>query len=349
MEIDEFLDRELADLGLSEQADRGKGAKKTGSEESSIFDSIKADLGKGSLEDAEQSYIRLWNLLMQQKLKWNRDLYEQIYSLSTQLSATIAQAYEELKRKANHIYGLISRARNALKEGKKDMPMKLYAEMQEMSSSIPSVFFEEKRIVQEQIISFYRDLVNTTDSELSKRIAAIIDQINQLLNITESSIRNGSVNDAASNYSRCIELFNQIPEGFIKTKTSLGMRLLDIYKTISIHAEISGLQKQLGYGVPVNRQRIQPKAYTGTYQRQAAAKIQVSSLQPNQEYRAKQEKSEKMPSQKEAMLHRKREHAKRNIKKGFYNEAWKDVEEALQIDPNDAEAITLRAKVKTLQ
>lgn len=349
MEIDEFLDRELADLGLTEQAERSKDAKKTGGEESSIIDSIRPDLGKGSLEDAEQSYIRLWNLLMQQKLKWNRDLYEKLYSLSTQLSATMSQAYEELKRKANHIYGLISRARNALKEGKKDLPMKLYAEMQEISNSIPSVFFEEKRIVQEQIISFYRDLVNTTDSELSKRIAAIIGQISQLLNAAESSIRSGSIDDAASNYSRCIGLFSQIPEGFIKTKTSLGMRLLDIYKTLSIHTEISGLQKQLGYPVPIDRQRIQPKAYTGTYQRPATAKIPVSRPQPNQEYRTKQEKSEKPLSQKEMMLRRKREHAKRNIKKGFYNEAWKDVEEALQIDPTDAEAITLRAKVKTLQ
>ena len=41
--------------------------------------------------------------------------------------------------------------------------------------------------------------------------------------------------------------------------------------------------------------------------------------------------------------------AKKNIKKGFYNEAWKNIEDALDIDPGDAEAITLKAKIKTLQ
>ena len=49
------------------------------------------------------------------------------------------------------------------------------------------------------------------------------------------------------------------------------------------------------------------------------------------------------------LLKKKMERAKRNIKKGFYNEAWKDTEEAMQIDPNDVESKALRAKIKTLQ
>ena len=45
----------------------------------------------------------------------------------------------------------------------------------------------------------------------------------------------------------------------------------------------------------------------------------------------------------------KKERAKKNIEKGFYNEASKDIQEALHLDPNDAEAKALHAKIKTLQ
>jgi Tfp pilus assembly protein PilF len=48
-------------------------------------------------------------------------------------------------------------------------------------------------------------------------------------------------------------------------------------------------------------------------------------------------------------LNAQKERAKRNIEKGFYNEASKDIQEALKIDSSDAEAKALHAKIKTLQ
>ena len=57
----------------------------------------------------------------------------------------------------------------------------------------------------------------------------------------------------------------------------------------------------------------------------------------------------KEPLSRELLVKRKRDHAKRNIKKGFYNEAWKNIEEALEIDPKDVESKALKAKIKTLQ
>ena len=321
MDIDEFLDRELSDLGL--QTDRTEEQIslpefKEQVEPSPLVESIKANLSKGNLELAEQAYVQLWRILIQQKLKWSKELYEQLSMLSRQFASVLNQAYNEVKRKSEHINELISRARAALREGRKEIPFKLYSEIEGIYNSIPDVFFEEKKMVEEQIMGFYKELKNTTDNELVKRVSALIQEINQLIDKINLAIRANDMINATVNYNKCIELYSQVPEGFLRHKNSIGIRLLDIYKSISIYNEISNLQRQLSQQTT---QQIIPQQTMGSLSH----------------------------PQKSMLLHTRKERAKRNIEKGFYNEASKDIEEALQIAPEDAEAKAIQAKIKTLQ
>ena len=105
-----------------------------------------------------------------------------------------------------------------------------------------------------------------------------------------------------------------MPEGFLRHKNSLGIRLLEIYRSLSISNEISNLQRQLVQ---------QPQ-------------FQQPEIQPAQ-------------SQTPLNVGARKERAKKNMEKGFFNEAFKDIQEALKIEPNDAEAKALHAKIKTLQ
>lgn len=315
MDIDEFLDRELSDLGL--QTDKAENTEaqsqfKENFETSPLFESIRINLGKGNLELAEQSYEQLWRLLMQQKLKWDKELYDQLSVLSRQFSGALSNAYTEVKRKADSIYALIARARSALKEGKKDMPFKIYSEIEGLSNSIPNVFFEEKRVVQEQIMDFYRELKGTTDNGLMQRVSALMSEISQLIEKISRYISSNDMMNAILNYNKCMELYSQVPEGFLKYKNQAGIKLLEIYKALSIYNEISNLQRQL------NQQASQP-------------------AQANE------------PSSRAEMAMARKDRAKRNIEKGFYNEASKDIQEALQLEPGDAEAKAMHAKIKTLQ
>src|SRR3989338_3507008 len=132
-----------------------------------------------------------------------------------------------------------------MKEGKREIPFKIYAQLEEINNSIPNVFFEEKKAIQEQIMEFYRELRNTTDNELVKRVSALIQEINRLIDRINTAIRANDMTNAIVSYNRCIGLYNQVPEGFLKYKNSAGMRLLEIYKSLSIYNEISSLQKQL--------------------------------------------------------------------------------------------------------
>mgnify|MGYP001599766470 FL=1 len=249
MDIDEFLDRETSELGLAaEKVEKSETitTEKENLEPSTLFESINAFLIKGNLEEAEQAFVQLWHLLLEQKLKWNKELYEQLLSLTRQFSSILNRAYVEVKRKADYVYQLLNKARTAIREGKKDVPFKIYAEVQEINNSIPNTFFEEKRIIQEQITDFYKELRNTTDNELLKRVSSLIQELEHLILRIENSIRSNDTVNAIVNYNKCIELYNQVPEGFLRHKTSIGMRILEIYKILSIFTEISNLQKALG-------------------------------------------------------------------------------------------------------
>lgn len=338
MDIDEFLDRELSDLGLQPDKSEKDSAElpefRQGFESSPLFESIRFNLSKGNLDIAEQSYAELWRIMIQQKLKWNKELYSQLLILGRQFSSALNSSCNDIKKKSDKIYGLISEARNALKEGKKEVPFKIYSEVEGIISSIPNVFFEEKSLVQGQVMEFYRELKNTTDNELVKRVYALIQEINNLVEKTGSLISVNDIANAIASYSKCIEIYNQVPEGFFKHKNQAGMRILDIYRKLSISSEISSLQKQLVNGM---RELNVPAGAPG-------------HAQPPPPNYTQAQKPFQFQQQAMAMApNAKKERAKKNIEKGFYNEASRDIEEALRLEPNDAEAKALRAKIKTMQ
>ncbi len=350
MDIDEFLDRELADLGSDLKEEKSNEPLfKDAQGQSPLIGSIKLNLSKGSLEEAEQSYLQLWHLLAQQKLDWNNNIYEQLHSLSIRISSILGQAYEETKRKSSQITELISRGRDSMKEGKKDLPLKIYAQIQDINNSIPNVFFEEKKRVQEQVMNYYGEITSANDAELIKKVAVIIQEVAQLMENAVFSIKSSDVESASSSYYKCLQLYNQIPEGFMIGKSQAGIRLLDIYKNLSIQMQIANLQKQLGQQSQVRQLPFTPMPYAKILSKPVEQKYYALKAKPVALQNIRQKKSVKEISSRHSMLERKKHQAKRNIKSGFYNEAWKDIEEALQIEPRDVEAKALRAKIKTLQ
>jgi len=374
MNIDEFLDRELSELGL--QTDRAEKIEssskpelkessqlKEGFEPSPLFESIKNSLSKGDIESAEQSYLQLWQVLLEQKLKWDKDLYEQLLSLGRQFLSAIDLAHKDLKRKADYIFELIKRARDFLKEGKKDHAFRLYSEAEKIYSSIPNIFFEEKRAIETEIMGLYKELKSVTDSELIKRAASLIQEIGSLISKADSSIKANDFINAIESYNNCIGLYAQLPEGFLRYKNSLGIQILDIYKTLSINVEVSNLLKQLSISsqpmafphFPHNVQhRMDHKMnqlrtlHTQALHTQATqAHNKAAAFKPSSE--AIPQAPDSIVSSKPMLSGAKKEHARRNVQKGFYDEALKDIESALKIEPNDPEAKVMLARIKTLQ
>ena len=251
MNIDEFLDREFSDV-TSEAGSDGKHEKASHStafkeplKSLPLFEHVKSYLSKGNLDSAEQAYIQLWRILLQQNVKWNQEIYGQLSILNREFSKALSYASNEVKIKTNQINALISRTRDSLQEGNKGLCFKLYSEIEEINKSIPNVFFEEKKLLRDQIIELYKELRNITDSDLIKKVITLVKETNQLIDNANISIKANNMQNALANYNRCVELYNQIPQGFLRYKSSIGIGVLEIYKTISIYIEISNLQNQL--------------------------------------------------------------------------------------------------------
>src|SRR3989338_1700670 len=228
MDVDEFLDRELSELGLvtdkakdanisvSAGADANKGAdnvnfndlKSETSSSSPLFENIASNFNKGSIEDADKYYSQLWQILFQQKLKWSKELYDQMITLNNHLIEALGRSYSESKKSAARIYELIKNARDSLKEGKKEASYKIYSEIEELDRSIPSVFFEEKRVIREQINMLSEELRIATNNELVKRVSALVQDINKLIDKANAMINFNDFANAVLSYNQCLESYN---------------------------------------------------------------------------------------------------------------------------------------------
>jgi len=246
MDIEEFLDRELSELGFeSERAEEHPDIPDFSGEHSSLFEGIQQNLRKGNIAQAEQQYSQLWQVLASQKLKWSKELHSQLLSLSKQFSSYLSHAYGDLKRKAMYINGLVSKGRDFLKEGKKEFVLKVYSELQSVFNSVPNAFVEEKAEIGEQIGSFYKEMKRAADKEAAAKASGLLNEIHQLIDRINASIKANDFASASSDYTKCVGLYNQIPEGFLLQKSFVGMKILEIYKSIAIYNEISELQKHL--------------------------------------------------------------------------------------------------------
>jgi len=371
MDIDEFLDREYLELALSKTPEKPvqTAGAITSENLNELLERIKSNIASGNFDEADSSYKKLWRLFAQHELKWNEDTYNKLSDLIRQTLSRLNQAYSELKRKSGQIYELISRARSLLKEGKKHLALTSYNDAQAAVNSIPNVFFEEKKIVQDQLVDLYKDLKNATDNEILKSVITLVSQITQLIDKIRSYIGYNDIVNAIAAYKKCVQLLNQIPDGFLMIRNSTAMRILDIYKTLSIETEVTSLQKRLGHQIPNTTFAAKPQPFKEKDVvvkpmllpplKQAASSsnsnLRKSSAQKQVSHPAALHKIAHTPiikkelSEKRMLLHKNKERARKNIEKGFYNQAWKELDEVLHIEPSDAEAKALRAKIKTLQ
>ncbi|HLG24900.1 MAG TPA: hypothetical protein VI564_08270 [Candidatus Nanoarchaeia archaeon] len=341
MDIDDFLDRELVDLNVPETeiekiVPHDRMPALNGSTETyQIFEAIKNNLAKGSLEEADEECVRLWHLLLDQKLEWNKQLYEQLSILTRQFSTALNSAYDEVKRKAQDVYQLINKGRTALKEGKTDSAFKAYSEMQYINDSIPNVFFEEKKIIGDQIVLYYKELRDVTDYNLIRRVSSLVKNTSELIEKSNSAIRQRNIPSAVLSYNKALTEYKQIPEGFLRHKNILGMRIIEIYKYLSIENTMSDLQKHLMQG-PSHASENIPQA--GQSYPQMRATSGKNSAEPS------------VPKQgNEALASLKKEEAKKYIQRGAYSQAIKEIEDSIALNPNDPESKALKAKIKTLQ
>ncbi len=240
MDVNEFLEREIKELGLSQKKEESKvkvSSEPEQTEESysqrQLFEKIKIKLDQGKLDDAKKYYLSLWNIFLKQGIKWDEELHDMLSILSTEFSKLLDKEYLEIKNKIEDAHELINKGKLALKEGKIEFSSEINFKLEEIKNSLQDTYFEKKSALIYQITDFLKELKKAKDDLLIKEFIGFATSLNILIKKMETDISLNDTKNGIADYKNLIEIYSRIPEGFLRYKNTVGIRILGIYKTLT--------------------------------------------------------------------------------------------------------------------
>jgi tetratricopeptide (TPR) repeat protein len=328
MDIDEFLDKEIK-------------ARKEEVEEKPI-----ANQDTKEEKDAIEHYFELWSKISETKFKWDSNLYEELDKEGNKVKEKLSRLSQAMERKKNAIKRLIGKALNELENKNYGAATKLYSEISDMRKSFPDFLLEQKKELNREILLLYEKLHDQIDSKFINDLKDSIAKIDALITDSYSSFDSGDVDKAKVFYEKALGLYKDLPNGFLSRKIELGIRLLALYKDLSIHTEIKTLQQQLvkksirGYGYTKSYEKLE--SLSGMMKNRNLWKAELSpfSGSAGRKTHTIHEKT-LLPR----LIARKLDRARINLKKGTYFEARKNLESVLSVDPENEEAKQMLSEI----
>jgi tetratricopeptide (TPR) repeat protein len=334
MDIDDFLDKEtptekkevVEKEEVSEETLQVKDVK----EKTSVGDDGKED----DFSSLEKRYLSLWSNISKGKFLWNDELYTKISNLGNEMGKTMEHLSLEIHKQKNIIKQLIDKANKELENKNHDTALSLYSKIVGIRDSIPDVFIEEKKEVNNEIFRLYENLHELVDEKFINDFKDSIAQVNSLIKNSFLNIENGTIEHAEKFYEEAIEMYKNLPSGFLLQKIKLGNSLLALYKELSIHTQIKTLQGKLN-----------PDKANRSYNHHGNHLEQLSEIAGHNRKPTLKGHHRHTETLSSKLIKRKLERASIDIQKGYYVDAKKNAEAVLKLDPNNKQAKKILAKL----
>ncbi len=330
MDIDEFLDKELQSEKIAEAKEKvEKAAEKPEMEEVS-----------NEKKDSVRRFLDLWNKISEAKFKWDEKLYKEINEAGESVKRELESITLTVGRQKKVIKRLVGKALNEIENKNYDTAAKLYSEISDMRDKIPEFMLEEKKDLNNEIFVLYEKLHNNIDTKFIKDFKESLLEVDNFINESGSAMGTGDIEKAKLLYEKALESYRTLPNGFLQKKIELGSKLLGLYKELSIRTQIYGLQEQLGIGnfsyanadrLKKLSEMVRSRGDNGKSSAGAASIIE----QPH------------VPSKAllNSLIARKLERARINLEKELYEDARKNLDAVLKVDPRNAEAKELLSRI----
>ena len=326
MDIDEFLDKEL-------QSEKEKVAEKT---------SEKPEMEEVSNEkkDSVKRFLELWGKVSDAKFKWDEKVYREINDAGESVKRELENITLTVGRQKKAIKRLIGKALSEIENKNYDAAAKLYSEISDMRDKIPEFMLEEKKDLNNEIFVLYEKLHNNIDAKFIKDFKASLLEVDNFINDSGSAMGTGDIEKSKVSYEKALESYRALPNGFLQKKIELGSKLLGLYKELSIRTQIYGLQEQLGIGSfsYANADRLRKlsemvRGREGNYEKGPEDGTAINE--------------QHVPSKAllNSLIARKLERARINMEKELYEDARKNLDAVLKVDPRNAEAKELLSKI----
>lgn len=238
MDIDEFLE--------SEGSGEGKpGRKELVEKQAAEFisdSSLEVMLAKirelmqaRKYKDAEKIYFTVkeqYALLAKRQEEARRHVHRELMAINKELLEHLNKAKEEMGQKALIINDLLIKARQYMQKGDTEKANQLYTQVREIFKQIPDAFSEQKMLMENQILSFYSQLVNEFNKKNYGKLLEKRDEIMRHVEAATNDIRFNKIDHAKKEYAEINKLYNELPEGFLYEKTIIYKRILGLYQFI---------------------------------------------------------------------------------------------------------------------
>jgi len=332
MDIDEFLDKEFQQGNVEEEKLSDK------EDSSSAITEEEKDIIK--------HFFDLWQKVSESKFKWDNDLYTDLNKTGEQVKERLDKLSSKIKRDKKAIRLLIVKATNELKNKNYEAATKLYSELSDMRSSFPKAFLEEKKELNKEMFQLYEKLHDQIDSKFINDFKDSIAHVHNLVRNSFDSFGNGDVEKAKNLYGKAIDIYNNLPNGFLSQKMEISSQLLRLYKDLSIQTQIKKLQKHLsnkpGTGFDDNNvEDNELEELEGVIKERNLKRSKISekySKISSELGPLPQGHTIKDKTLLQRLVARKIDRAKVNLKRGLYRETKKNIDAVLKVDPGNVEA-----------
>ena len=237
MDIDEFLESE----GPGGE-DKG-GRKELVEKQSSAFItdlSVEAQISKireliqaKHYKDAEKIYFTVkeqYATLAKRQEDARRKIHRELSAINKELLEHLDIVKKDMEQKTLIISDLLQKAQQYMIKGDTEKANQLYIQVREIFKQIPDAFSERKAMLENQILTFYSQLVNEFNKKNYGKLLEKRDEIMRNIEIATNYLKLGNVEQAKKQYHQINKLYNELPEGFLYEKTLIYKRVLSLHQ-----------------------------------------------------------------------------------------------------------------------
>ena len=187
-----------------------------------IYGQIKTlydDLPDGFLEQ---------KLILQNKII---ELYELLITVREE------QDMRDISVKKSETINLLEELKQSMDEKNIPLAIKLYEKIRGLYNSLPGGFLQEKAELQARIIRLYGDLLSNyrkfTIDDMNNKIR----KIQELSEEMKQKLTEKDIVSARGMYSQIKDIFYSMPEGFLRQKTELQKKILNLYEELALELD----------------------------------------------------------------------------------------------------------------
>lgn len=326
MDIDEFLDKEV---GEKSQQPKAEASSTQNPEKPESFSPQ-----SGNPEGINQ-FLKSWSRIYDAKLNWDSTMYNELAQAAEKAKQEIYNYSAEIEIKKKEVKRLIGKALDEIDKKNYEEANKIYSEIGGMMDKMPDFMMEEKKELDKEIIVLSQRLHEGINHKFTADFWGSMARIENLLKDALLSFEAADLEKARLLYDKSLEEYKGLPKGFMQKKLELGEKLLKLYKDLSIQMQIKDLQQQLS---------IRSSIYKGingyeSLKRLADKAAQLESSGVSQSSFAPpsiQTISDRTLLNR--LILRKLDRARINLKKELYQEAKRNLDSVLRVDPENKEA-----------